>query len=84
MKEEFGSPSAWQNVKANEWIHKYVYHDDSEKFFLKGQINLQFIRKQQFRNIRINIDNLSEKQTIAVLEDAIDRSGEYNRCNVTN
>lgn len=66
MKEEFGSPSAWQEVKAQELIHKSVYNNYSEKVFLEGQVNLQFIRngfeKIHFANYTIILLDCSEEE----------------------
>jgi deoxyadenosine/deoxycytidine kinase len=65
MKEEFGSPSAWQEAKAHEWIHRSVYND-SEKSFLEGQVNLRFIRngfeKIYFANYTIILLDCSEEE----------------------
>jgi deoxyadenosine/deoxycytidine kinase len=66
MKEEFGSPSAWQETKAHEWIYRSVYNNDSEKVFLEGQVNLQFIRngfeKIPFSNYIVILLDCSEEE----------------------
>lgn len=65
MIEEFGSPSAWQEARAYEWIHKAVYID-SEKIFLEAQVNLQFIRngfdKLGFTKYKIILLDCSEEE----------------------
>ncbi len=45
MIKNFGSPIAWQEAKAHEWINKAVHNYNSEKVFLEGQVNLDFIKK---------------------------------------
>jgi adenylate kinase family enzyme len=65
MIKEFGSPVAWQEAKAQEWIYKAVHNYDSEKIFLEGQVNLQFIKKgfeqQDFVNYTIILLDCSEE-----------------------
>lgn len=65
MIAEFGSPAAWQEAKANEWIHKSVYNE-SEQVFLEGQVNLQFIRqgfeKIQYSDYIIILIDCSEEE----------------------
>ena len=65
MIKEFGSPHAWQEAKAQEWIYKAVHNYDSEKIFLEGHVNLQFIKKgfeqQDFVNYRIVLLDCSEE-----------------------
>jgi deoxyadenosine/deoxycytidine kinase len=66
MIKEFGSPSAWQDAMAYQWIHKSVYNNESEKVFLEGQVNLQFIRKGfdkiHFSNYIIILIDCSEEE----------------------
>jgi len=70
MIKEFGSPAAWQEAKAQEWIHKAVHNYDSEKIFLEGQVNLRFINngfeEQKFTNYMIVLldcsDDVMEKR----------------------
>jgi broad-specificity NMP kinase len=45
MIKNFGSPVAWQEAKAHEWINKAVHNYNNEKVFLEGQVNLDFIEK---------------------------------------
>ena len=65
MKEEFGSPSAWQEAKAHDLIHRSVFNNNSKKVFLEGQVNLQFIRngfeRIHFANYTIILLDCSEE-----------------------
>jgi 2-phosphoglycerate kinase len=66
MIAEFGSPAAWQEAMAYQWIHKSVYNNESEKVFLEGQVNLQFIQKGfgeiHFSNYIIILIDCSEEE----------------------
>jgi len=66
MREEFGTPSRWQEVKTNEWIDKLVNECHQEKIFFEGQVNLQFIcnafQKHNFVNYKIIILDCTEKE----------------------
>ncbi|MDQ3843070.1 MAG: AAA family ATPase [Bacteroidota bacterium] len=66
MEKEFGSPSGWQQAKAYEWIDRLIYTYTSEKIFLEGQVNLQFIHngfeKHNFKNYRIVLLDCSEEE----------------------
>jgi hypothetical protein len=64
MIKEFGYPSAWQEANAHEWIERLINDYDSEKIFLEGQVNLQFIRdgfaKHHFDNYSMILIDCSE------------------------
>lgn len=66
MKQEYGSPPAWQEAKAYEWIHKAIHTVGSEKIFLEGQVNLKFIRsgfeKERFTNYTIILLDCNEEE----------------------
>src|SRR5215204_1159973 len=64
MIREFGSPSAWQEAKTNEWIERLIYDVESEEIFFEGQVNLQFVRngfaKHNFNNYRMILIDSNE------------------------
>jgi len=66
MKEEFGTPSRWQEVKTDDWIEKLVNQCHEEKIFFEGQVNLEFIRKafekHNFENYKIILLDCTEKE----------------------
>ena len=66
MRQLYGSPSAWQEAKTNEWIERLVNIYDNQKIFLEGQVNLQFIRagfqKYNFENYKIVLIDCSEDE----------------------
>ena len=66
MTKEFGSPTRWQEAKTHEWIERLIHDYDSEKIFLEGQVNLQFIRagfaKHHFNDYRIILVDCSETE----------------------
>jgi len=66
MRDEFGTPSRWQEVKTNEWIDKLVNECHDEKIFFEGQVNLQFIldafQKHNFENYKIILLDCTEKE----------------------
>jgi hypothetical protein len=44
MNKKFGSPAAWQQATTKRWIKQIMEDAQSEKYFLEGQMNLQFIK----------------------------------------
>jgi adenylate kinase family enzyme len=64
MREEFGSPSAWQEAMTYRWIEKALSQGHSKMVFLEGQVNLHFIRngfeKHHFTNYKIILLDCSE------------------------
>jgi hypothetical protein len=90
MKEEFGTPSRWQEVKTNEWIDKLVNECHEEKIFFEGQVNLQFVhnafQKHDFRNYKIILLDCREEKMAHRLTDRLIsfsfRVGSFELCRI--
>lgn len=65
MIEKHGSGANWQRDMTDQWIDKILHeYEDSERIFLEGQVNLEFIKngfaKHHFKNYSIILVDCDE------------------------